>query len=148
MGMGTLVHGMLFMTLFVLSVKEASSFCIINRGCRDGINAEIWNKRTDDFFGVGFKTTAKKGGKGECCDSKNSGCNYPNQKDSDEVLLWLNCGNGGQTIVACRTCNVIVNENDMIMVMDDGESSNPRSLYACRPSGSSGTGGNEHDELK
>lgn len=138
--MGILVQSMLFTTLFMYTMKEASAFCIINRGCRDGINAEIWNKRTNDFFNVGFNTTARKGGAPECCDAKNSGCNYPNQKDSDEVLLWLNCGNGGQTVVACRTCDVIVNDIDMIMVMDAGETSSPRSIYACRPSGTANSG--------
>lgn len=144
--MGTFVQRVLFMSLFVYIVKEASSFCIINQSCRDVIAAEIWNKRTDDFFNVGFKTKAKKGGERECCESKNSGCNYPNQKNSDEILLWMDCGNGGQSVVACRTCDVIVNDNDMILVMDDGENSSPRSIYACRPSGGSNTG-NTDEEL-
>lgn len=126
----------IFMILLLFMVKGSLSFCVINEGCR-AIHAEIWDRRAQEadlfnLFPKGFKTDLKTTGQKQCCDPSSAGCGYPKDNTNDEVFLWMDCGNGGQTVVACQLCNVIVNESNMILVRDEKGSQGIRSMTACR----------------
>lgn len=127
--MGTFRRLITILTFVIYMVTESSSFCVINQSCQATIHAEIWNRRLQSLFPDGFKANVPQGiDKAACCAVTSSGCNYPNDGSGD-ILMWIDCGNGGQSVVACATCDIIVNENNMIMVQDQGKSV---SFYACR----------------
>lgn len=123
------------LVLYMVAKSSSTSFCIINQSCQSKVYAEIWNRRLQSIFTDGFKQTVENTPNSErCCDTSNSGCNYPGTDPGDgtEILLWVDCGmnRGGQSVVACTNCNVIVNENNMIIVQDQNYP-NPKSIYAC-----------------
>lgn len=127
--MGTYQRLITILTFVIYMATESVSFCVINQSCQTKIHAEIWDRRRQSLFPDGFKADVPQGRENAaCCAVTSSGCNYPNDGTGD-ILMWIDCGNGGQSVVACATCDVIVNENSMIMVQDQGTT---LSFYACR----------------
>lgn len=141
--MGALCRDIIFYCLVLCIVLESSSFCIINQSCKQSVFVEIWDRREQIAFPNGFQNKNITIGDKACCAASNNGCNYPNL--NDEVFFWMHCGTGIlQSVVACRTCDIIVTKTNTITVQEDDGSI--RAVYACLAQ--SGSGKSPKDELK